>query len=125
MRVVEVTQPGGPEVLAVADRAIPTAAPDTVVIRSEFAGVNFADLWARLNPNASRGVVPGIEVAGRVHELGSEVERRLASATASSGLPYFTLGGYAEYVEVPGDARRPGAGRARARRRGRDPRSTI
>jgi NADPH:quinone reductase-like Zn-dependent oxidoreductase len=38
---VELSRPGGPEVLVVGERAIPTPAPDNVVIRSEFAGVNF------------------------------------------------------------------------------------
>jgi NADPH:quinone reductase-like Zn-dependent oxidoreductase len=100
MRVVEVTQPGGPEVLAIAERAIPTAAADTVVIRSEFAGVNFADLWARLNPDGEARAVPGIELAGRVHELGSEANG-FAVGDRVVGLPYFALGGYAEYVAVP------------------------
>jgi len=100
MRAIEVTRPGGPEVLSVAERAIPTAAGDTVVIRSEFAGVNFADLWARLNPDGDARAVPGIELAGRVHELGSEVNG-LAVGDRVVGLPYFALGGYAEDVEVP------------------------
>jgi NADPH:quinone reductase len=100
MRVVEVVRPGGPEVLAVAVRAVPTAAADTVVIRSEFAGVNFADLWARLNPVAGARAIPGIEVAGRVHEVGPDVSG-LEIGDRVVGLPYFALGGYAEYVEVP------------------------
>jgi len=100
MRVVEVTEPGGPEVLAVAERAVPAAAADNVVIRSEFAGVNFADLWARLNPDADAGAIPGIEVAGRVHEVGPDVTD-VAIGDRVVGLPYFALGGYAEYVEVP------------------------
>jgi len=100
MRVVEVTKPGGPEVLAVANRAIPTPARDTVVIRSEFAGVNFADLWARLNPDGGPAAVPGIEVSGRVHELGADVTG-LSIGDRVVGLPYFALGGYAEYVDVP------------------------
>jgi NADPH:quinone reductase-like Zn-dependent oxidoreductase len=100
MRVVEVTRPGGPEVLAVAERAIPTPAPDSIVIRSEFAGVNFTDLWARLNPHGEPSAVPGIEVAGRIHALGSDVDG-FALDDRVVGLPYFILGGYAEYVEVP------------------------
>ena len=100
MRAVEVTRPGGPEVLSVAERAMPTAAADTVVIRSEFVGVNFADLWARLNPDGEARAVPGIELAGRVHQLGSGVNG-LAVGDRVVGLPYFALGGYAEYVEVP------------------------
>jgi NADPH:quinone reductase-like Zn-dependent oxidoreductase len=100
MRAVEVTRPGGPEVLVLAERAMPTVAADTVVIRSEFAGVNFADLWARLNPDGEAGAVPGIELAGRVHQLGSDATG-LAVGDRVVGLPYFALGGYAEYVEVP------------------------
>jgi NADPH:quinone reductase-like Zn-dependent oxidoreductase len=100
MRAIEVTRPGGPEVLSVVERAIPAAAADTVVIRSEFAGVNFADLWARLNPEGEPGGVPGIEVSGRVHELGADVDGFVVGDRVI-GLPYFALGGYAEYVEVP------------------------
>lgn len=100
MRAVEVTRAGGPEVLAVTERAIPTAARDSVVVRTEFAGVNFADLWARLDPEAGPGAIPGIEVSGRVHELGSDVSG-LSVGDRVIGLPYFALGGYAEYVDVP------------------------
>jgi NADPH:quinone reductase-like Zn-dependent oxidoreductase len=100
MRAVAVTRPGGPEVLSVVERAIPSAAPESVVIRSEFAGVNFADLWTRLNPDAEPGAVPGIEVAGRVHALGTDVDG-FSVGDRVVGLPYFTHGGYADYVEVP------------------------
>jgi synaptic vesicle membrane protein VAT-1 len=100
MRVVEVTHPGGPEVLAVAERETPAAAPDNVVVRTEYAGVNFTDLWARLNPNGSPRVVPGIEVSGTVHALGEAVDG-FELGERVVGLPYFILGGYAEYVEVP------------------------
>ena len=100
MRVAEVTKPGGPEVLSPADRAVPTAESDSVVIRVGFAGVNFANLGTRLDPSATPGGVPGIEVAGRVHELGSDV-KGLEIGDRVIGLPYFTHGGYAEYVAVP------------------------
>ena len=76
------------------------AAAGAVVIRSEFAGVNFADLWTRLDPDGEPGVVPGIEVAGRVHSLGADVDA-FSVGDRVVGLPYFAHGGYAEYVEVP------------------------
>jgi NADPH:quinone reductase-like Zn-dependent oxidoreductase len=100
MQAVEATRPRGPEVLAVVERELPTATAGTVVIRTAFAGVNFADLWARLSPPSEPRTVPGIEVSGCVHELGADVSG-LAIGDRVVGLPYFTLGGYAEYVEVP------------------------
>ena len=43
MTCVEIAAPGGPEVLRLAERALPEAAPGEVLIAVAAAGVNHAD----------------------------------------------------------------------------------
>ena len=47
MRVVEVGQRGGPEVLQVAEREAPRPGPAQVVVDVAAAGVNFMDIYQR------------------------------------------------------------------------------
>jgi NADPH:quinone reductase-like Zn-dependent oxidoreductase len=47
MQVVEITRPGGPEVLRVATRAVPQPKPGEVLIRVAAAGVNRPDCLQR------------------------------------------------------------------------------
>jgi NADPH:quinone reductase-like Zn-dependent oxidoreductase len=98
MHVIETIRAGGPEVLRLAERPIPEAEAGHVVIRNHAVGVNFADLWRRLA--GEPGDVPGIEVAGTVHAVGAGVAGA-AYGDRVVGLPYFSLGGYAEYTTVP------------------------
>lgn len=77
MRAVVITSHGGPEVLQVQDRPEPRPGPGEVLIDVEAAGINFADLMARLGfyPDAPKPpCVVGYEVAGTLSALGSGVE---------------------------------------------------
>ena len=47
MRVIEITKPGGPEVLKLATRAVPVANAGDIVIRVAYAGVNRPDALQR------------------------------------------------------------------------------
>ncbi|HLI96690.1 MAG TPA: NAD(P)H-quinone oxidoreductase [Candidatus Baltobacteraceae bacterium] len=92
MRVLEISQPGGPEVLRVAERPKPTPKDGEVLIAVRAAGVSRADSQQRRGlypPPPEASDVPGLEVAGIVE--GSD-ERVCALLTG---------GGYAEYVAVP------------------------
>ena len=96
-----ITKHGGPDVLRVQELPDPVPGPRDVSIRVAAAGVNFADVMARMNlyPDAPKPpCVVGYEVAGTVVDVGSEVEgighgQRVIAATQFNG--------YAEQVAVP------------------------
>ena len=74
MIAVEISVPGGPEVLQPSEREVPGTGPGDVLIRVEAAGVNRPDIMQRQGkypapPGASD--LPGLEVAGTVIEAAS------------------------------------------------------
>lgn len=104
MKVVIVTQPGGPEVLQVQDKPKPTPAPQQVLVKVHAAGVNRPDVFLRKGKYGGAptqpGLVLGLEIAGEIVELGAEVTRwKLGDAVCA----LVAEGGYAEYTAV--DAR--------------------
>jgi NADPH2:quinone reductase len=77
MICIEISSPGGPEVLQPIERDDPVAGQGEVLIRVEAAGVNRPDVLQRrgrypVPPGASD--IPGLEVAGSIVALGSGVE---------------------------------------------------
>jgi NADPH:quinone reductase-like Zn-dependent oxidoreductase len=100
MKQVWIPRIGGPEVLEVREAATPTPGPGEVRVRVAAAGVNFADILARMGlyPDAPRlPAVVGYEVAGTVAAAGAGVT--LAEGTRVLALTRF--GGYSEEVIVP------------------------
>jgi len=101
MRAIEITQPGGPEVLQSCERPMPRIRPGEILIRVLAAGVNRPDVFQRLGqypvpPGASD--LPGLEVAGEI------VDGDLAGSGFSKGDLVCALvqgGGYAEYCTAP------------------------
>lgn len=101
MRVVELQGFGGPEVLRIAERAIPQIAPDEVLIRVAAAGFNRADVSqreGRYPPPPGESDLPGLECSGLVVATGDRTTRlhigdRVCALLAG--------GGYAEFVAVP------------------------
>ena len=76
MRAVVITKHGGPGVLEVRERSDPELGPGQVRIAVAAAGVNFADVMARMGlyPDAPKPpCLVGYEVAGTVLELGGGV----------------------------------------------------
>jgi NADPH:quinone reductase len=75
MLAIQVDQPGGPEVLKVADLPVPVCGPDQLVVELAFSGVNFIDIYQRqgIYPMPSP-YVPGLEGSGVVTEVGSGVQ---------------------------------------------------
>ncbi len=101
MRIVTVTEPGGPENLAISDAPRPSAGPGEIVIRVRAAGVNRADLLQRQGfypPPPGISDVIGLEVSGTVEAVGSGVADWTPGAACVALL---AGGGYAEYVVVP------------------------
>ncbi|UQA61179.1 quinone oxidoreductase family protein [Polyangium aurulentum] len=101
MRAIVVPQPGGREVLSVAEMDTPTPGPGGVLVRVEAAGVNFIDVYQR--SGAYKMPLPGrlgLEGAGVVEAIGSEVSGIAPGArVAWTSVP----GSYASHVVVPAD----------------------
>jgi NADPH2:quinone reductase len=101
MRAVEISKPGGPEVLQPVERPQPRPKPNEILIKVAAAGVNRPDVLQRsgnyaVPPDASD--LPGLEVAGSVASIGSAV------SMWEPGDKVCALvhgGGYAEYCVAP------------------------
>ena len=101
MTAVEITTPGGPEVLQTTRRTIPEPGLGEVVIRVAYAGVNRPDALQRAgsyDPPPGASDLPGLEAAGEVAALGPGVESMQVGDQVCALLPG---GGYAEYVAAP------------------------
>jgi NADPH:quinone reductase-like Zn-dependent oxidoreductase len=97
MRAVVITEHGGPEVLKVQQRPDPRPGPGDVLIDVRAAGINFADLMARIGlyPDAPKPpCVIGYEVAGTIAETGAGVDGGLQPGQRVVAPTRF--GGYAE-----------------------------
>jgi NADPH:quinone reductase-like Zn-dependent oxidoreductase len=99
-----ITKHGGPEVLRVEDRPDPVPGAGEVLIDVAAAGINFADLMARLGfyPDAPKPPsVVGYEVAGTVAAAGPGVDASLEQGRRVVAPVRF--GGYAERVAARAD----------------------
>ena len=101
MRAIVITKHGGPNVLQVQEQPDPKLGAGEVRIDVAAAGINFADVMARMGlyPDAPKTpCVVGYEVAGTILEVGDGVE------ALSPGQRVFAstqFGGYASQVVVP------------------------
>lgn len=98
MRAVEISEPGGPEVLKPATLPVPVPCHGQIIIRVAFAGVNRPDALQRAGlyaPPATASPLPGLEASGTVVALGPNVTRWSVGDKVCALLPG---GGYAEYV---------------------------
>lgn len=98
MKAVEISAPGGPEVLRLVDRPRPTPGPQEVLIRVDAAGVNRPDVLQRMGlypPPPGASDLPGLEVSGTIEAAGDGVGRWKKGDLVCALL---TGGGYAEYA---------------------------
>ncbi|MDX1375050.1 MAG: NAD(P)H-quinone oxidoreductase [Burkholderiales bacterium] len=101
MRAVEISKPGGPEVLTSAERALPAARAGEILVKVTAAGVNRPDVMQRMGkyaPPPDASDLPGLEIAGEVVACGEGVAQwkpgdRVCALTHG--------GGYAEYCALP------------------------
>jgi len=101
MRAIEITTPGGPDVLKPAQRPVPEPAQGQVVIKVAWAGVNRPDALQRAGayaPPPTASDLPGLEASGEVVALGAGVTGIAPGDQVCALLPG---GGYAEYVATP------------------------
>lgn len=100
MTAIEISTPGGPEVLVPVTRPVPRPGAGELLVRVAAAGVNRPDVLQRRGfypPPPGASEIPGLEVAGEVvaagegatHHIGSKVTALIAG------------GGYAEYAIAP------------------------
>jgi putative PIG3 family NAD(P)H quinone oxidoreductase len=107
MTAVEISTPGGPEVLKPVTRPVPTPREGEILIRVRAAGVNRPDALQRAGaypPPPGASDLPGLECAGEVAAIGSGVTRWAVGDAVCALLPG---GGYAEYVTTPADCALP------------------
>ena len=98
MNCVEITQPGGPEVLQLGQRPLPQPADGEVLIRVIAAGINRPDVFQRQGgypPPPGASDLPGLEVAGEIVALGTEAGPWRPGDRVCALL---SGGGYAEYA---------------------------
>jgi NADPH2:quinone reductase len=100
MQAIEISAPGGPEVLRLTERPVPRPAQDEVLVRVAAAGVNRPDVLQRMGaypPPPGASDIPGLEIAGTVVAGGPGAEmmigRRVCGLVAG--------GGYAQYCVAP------------------------
>jgi NADPH2:quinone reductase len=101
MSHIEMTAPGGPEVLRITTGPLPSAKPDEVLIRVLAAGVNRPDVAQRSGsypPPPGASPLLGLEVAGEVVGVGAEVT---AYRIGDRVCALTNGGGYAEYCVAP------------------------
>ena len=101
MNCIEISEPGGPEVLKPATRPVPQPAAGEVLIRVAAAGVNRPDCLQREGnyaPPPGTTNIPGLEVAGEVISVGDGVTEWNDGDQVTA---LVAGGGYAEYVAAP------------------------
>jgi NADPH:quinone reductase-like Zn-dependent oxidoreductase len=104
MKAAVMYAPGGPEVLKLESRPVPTPRPDEVLIRVRAFGLNRSELFTRQghSPGVRFPRILGIEAAGIVEEApGGQFRKGETAATAMGGMGRQFDGGYAEYTCVP------------------------
>jgi NADPH:quinone reductase len=105
VRAVAVTEFGGPEKLALIEAPVPRPASGEALVKLEYAGVNFIDIYMRSGHYARSQtyqtplpMVIGMEGIGTVSALGSDV----TGLTVGERVAYCIVrGAYAEYAAVP------------------------
>ncbi len=101
MRAVEISKPGGPDVLTPVEVPVPVPGAGDVVIKLDYAGVNRPDALQRAgayDPPIGASPLPGLEGAGTVSAIGAGVSGVAVGDKVCALLPG---GGYAEYVSTP------------------------
>jgi NADPH:quinone reductase-like Zn-dependent oxidoreductase len=104
MKAAVIHEAGGPEVLKVESRPIPTPQHGEVLIRVKAFGLNRSELFTRQghSPSVKFPRILGIEAVGLVEQApGDEFHKGDIVATAMGGMGRQFDGGYAEFTCVP------------------------
>ena len=105
MKAIVIYETGGPEVLKLEERAIPSLESGKVLIQVKAFGLNRSEMFTRLGHSKGKVVFPrvlGIECVGVVADSGSDkFTKGQQVAAIMGGLGRQFDGGYAEYAIVP------------------------
>jgi putative PIG3 family NAD(P)H quinone oxidoreductase len=97
MKAIEISAPGGPEVLKITERPMPQPQTNEILVRVIAAGVNGPDIMQRKGlypPPPGASDLPGLEIAGEVVAVGQAVKRWKVGDNVCA---LTNGGGYAEY----------------------------
>ena len=97
MTVIEISEPGGPDVLKPASRPVPMPGAGEVLIKVAAAGINRPDVMQRQGsypPPPGASDIPGLEVAGTVAAIGLGIHH---TKVGDEVCALVTGGGYATY----------------------------
>ncbi|HEY7743598.1 MAG TPA: NAD(P)H-quinone oxidoreductase [Burkholderiales bacterium] len=100
MLAVEISRPGGPEVLTPVTRPLPVLKPGEVLIKVAAAGVNGPDLMQRKGlypPPPGAPDLPGLEVSGVIAAVAAPAARWSVGEAVTA---LTNGGGYAQYCAV-------------------------
>ena len=100
MKAIEISQPGGPDVLRISELAMPQPGGGQVLVKVHAAGVNRPDILQRQGgypPPPGAPLTPGLEIAGDVMSAGTRYKIGDKVCALVPG------GGYAEYAVVAED----------------------
>ena len=102
MRAIQITQPGGPEVLTISEIERPSAGAHQAVVDISLAGVNFIDVYHRIGRYPKPlPFVPGAEGVGVISELCPDAPSDLRKGDRVGWV--MSTGGYAEAVALTAD----------------------
>ena len=104
MRAIEISHPGGPDVLRLVERPIPQPGPGEVLIKVAASGVNRPDVFQRMGnyaPPPGASDLPGLEVAGELVDGDFSSHNPLGLQRGDSICALLAGGGYAEYAVAP------------------------
>jgi putative PIG3 family NAD(P)H quinone oxidoreductase len=100
MKAVEITEPGGPQVLQLTERRKPEPEEGQILVRVKSAGVNRPDVLQRTGnygPPQGTSDIPGLEISGTVEACGPRAGKFNPGDAVCALLPG---GGYAEFAVV-------------------------
>jgi NADPH2:quinone reductase len=112
MQAVEISAPGGPEVLRLMQRPVPVPGAGEVLIRVLASGINRPDVLQRMGrypapPGASD--LPGLEVAGTIvsgdevalHDANFQLGQRVCALVSGGGYAQYCVAPVAQCLPIP------------------------
>ena len=103
MKAIVIHSSGGPEVLKYEDAPRPEPKDDEVLIRVMAAAVNPVDVFIREGRSNQFPLIPGMDVAGVVEQVGNKVTKFKRGDAIYTYLSFDEQGGYAEFAVAKQD----------------------